>query len=531
MNKTILFCLISAMFSNAYGQSLTVEERLALLEKQLQENTAELKSTKAELTRYKQADKTNRNPVSSADEKIQPTTNSATSTVAVASSNSNKTGNSATTKVNNDLTLKDISDFVKNDIGFSYNGYFRSGWGTANHGSPKEYAIGSLGRFGNEYTSWFDLQLKQKVYDQDGKTAHAVVMLDGNVGEQYNNAVFDKDTESNLQFSDIYLTTKGFLNFAPEADFWVGKHYLPKYEIQMLDWKSVRTESGAGLGIENWKMGPGKFNVAVVRQDLNARALDYDTSGNSLQINTNALDIRYREIPLWDKATLELDGRYNMANKSDVVKSGEADGQYYHVKDAWLVGAILRQKFDAGGYDELTLQAANNSIASSFAKISGANPTFGSGDNYYGNHTNGKAFRIISQGEFYPTENTIVAHALVYSNGNDIFSYGTGAHTDFESYRSVIRPAYIWDKFNQTGVELGWFRQDNKTQEQTYSESGYKTTLYHALKVNTSILTSRPEIRFYTTYIRAKQNEISNYTFNDNKKDQLSIGAQAEVWW
>ncbi|PLP35400.1 carbohydrate porin, partial [Klebsiella variicola] len=153
------------------------------------------------------------------------------------------------------------------------------------------------------------------------------------------------------------------------------------------------------------------------------------------------------------------------------------------------------------------------------------------GDNYYGNHTNGKAFRIISQGEFYPTENTIVAHALVYSNGNDIFSYDTGAHTDFESYRSVIRPAYIWDKFNQTGVELGWFRQDNKTQEQTYSESGYKTTLYHALKVNTSILTSRPEIRFYTTYIRANQNEISNYTFNDNKKDQLSIGAQAEVWW
>ena len=211
MNKTILFCLISAMFSNAYGQSLTVEERLALLEKQLQENTAELKNTKAELTRYKQADKTNRNPVSSADEKIQPTTNSATSTVAVASSNSNKTGNSATTKVNNDLTLKDISDFVKNDIGFSYNGYFRSGWGTANHGSPKEYAIGSLGRFGNEYTSWFDLQLKQKVYDQDGKTAHAVVMLDGNVGEQYNNAVFDKDTESNYNFLISISRRRDFL--------------------------------------------------------------------------------------------------------------------------------------------------------------------------------------------------------------------------------------------------------------------------------------------------------------------------------
>lgn len=520
MKKSVLFILISMMCGNSYAQNLTVEERIALLEMKLQENTKELNDTKIELRKYKNdGAKIN-----------QPTNSEKRVLVKNVSANDAEKKSIQKDGVSN-LTLKDISNYVKNDIGFSYNGYFRSGWGTANHGSPKEYAIGSLGRFGNEYTSWFDLQLKQKVYDMDGKTAHAVVMLDGNVGEQYSNAVFDKNSENNLQFSDIYLTTKGFLNFAPEADFWVGKHYLPKYEIQMLDWKSIRTESGAGLGIENWKVGQGKLNVAVVRQDLNARALDYQTSGKSLQLNTNAIDIRYRELPLWDLATLELNGRYNMANKSDTVKSGESDGQYYQVKDAWLVGAILRQKFKEGGFNELTLQVADNSIASSFAKISGANPTYGNGDNYYGDHTNGTAVRIISQGEFYPSKDTIVAHALVYSNGNDIYSYDTGAHTDFESFRSVIRPAFIWDNFNQTGVELGWFRQDNKTQGQTFSESGYKTTLYHALKINTSILTSRPEIRFYATYLKANQNEITNYKFNDNKNDQFSVGAQAEVWW
>lgn len=521
MKRKILFIFISVMCSSTYAQSLTVEERIAVLEKKLQENTKELNDTKIELRKYK---KENLETVTPTYEEKQ---------ILVSNINKSEIERKPIKKemVNESLTLKDISKYVKNDIGFSYNGYFRSGWGTANHGSPKEYAIGSLGRFGNEYTSWFDLQLKQKVYDMDGKTAHAVVMLDGNVGEQYSNAVFDKNSENNLQFSDIYLTTKGFLNFAPEADFWVGKHYLPKYEIQMLDWKSIRTESGAGLGIENWKVGPGKLNVAVVRQDLNARAVDYQTSGKSLQLNTNAIDIRYREIPLWDLATLELNGRYNMANKSDSVKSGESDGQYYQVKDAWLAGAILRQKFKGAGFEELTLQVADNSIASAFAKISGANPTYGNGDNYYGNHTNGRALRLISQGEFYPSKDTIIAHALVYSNGNDIYSYDTGAHTDFESYRTVIRPAYIWDLYNQTGVELGWFRQDNKSHGDEYSESGYKTTLYHALKINTSILTSRPEIRFYATYIKANQNEITNYLFNDNKKDQFSIGAQAEVWW
>lgn len=69
----------------------------------------------------------------------------------------------------------------------------------------------SLGRFGNEMSGWFDLTLNQRVYNQDGKTANAVVTYDGNVGEQYNDARFgDSANENIMQFSDIYLTTRGF---------------------------------------------------------------------------------------------------------------------------------------------------------------------------------------------------------------------------------------------------------------------------------------------------------------------------------
>ena len=60
-----------------------------------------------------------------------------------------------------------------------------------------------------------------------------------------------------MQFSDIYLTTRGFLPFAREAEFWVGKHKLPQYEIQMLDWKTLTTDVAAGVGIENWALGVG----------------------------------------------------------------------------------------------------------------------------------------------------------------------------------------------------------------------------------------------------------------------------------
>ncbi len=128
-------------------------------------------------------------------------------------------------------------------------------------------------------SGWFDLTLNQRVYSQDGKTANAVVTYDGNVGEQYNDAWFaGQDTDSILQFSDIYLTTKGFLPFAPEADFWVGKHKLPEYEIQMLDWKSLTTDVAAGVGIQNWALGVGKLDASVSRNDVDVYSRDFHTN-------------------------------------------------------------------------------------------------------------------------------------------------------------------------------------------------------------------------------------------------------------
>lgn len=125
-----------------------------------------------------------------------------------------------------------------------------------------------------------------------------------------------------------------------------------------------------------------------------------------------------------------------------------------------------------------------------------------------------------------------MANAIVGAHGEDIYSYETGAHSDFSSLRTVIRPAWIWNTYNESGVELGWFVQKNTTSNGTDAkESAYKATLYHALKVGPSLLNSRPEIRFYGTYIDILNNELSNFRFNDNSKDQFMIGVQAEVWW
>ncbi|ATF94294.1 Cryptic outer membrane porin BglH precursor [Cedecea neteri] len=547
LSSSILLALSS---TGVMAAKLTVEQRLELLERQLSENKSELNKTQKELAVYKdkvaqlqpagnnvqsgttQVNQTVYSPVADnienennhLDTKSPPTPVKGTQKVAVVNNEGGKTS------VQN-VTLKDISKYIKDDIGFSYEGYFRSGWAAANRGSAQTYAAGSLGRFGNEMSGWFDLTLNQRVYNQDGKTANAIVTYDGNVGEQYNDAWFgdNNGNENIMQFSDIFLTTRGFLPFAPEADFWVGKHKLPEYEIQMLDWKSLTTQVAAAVGIQNWNLGVGQLDASLSRNDVDVYSRDFS---HTTQMNTNSVDLRYRNIPLWEKGSLSLMGKYAFANKTDDQKDNENNGSFFKLKDTWMATAIVRQDLPRDTFNEFTLQVANNSYASSFANFSGASNSMAPGRYYYGDQTDGVAWRLISQGEMYLADRIIMANALVYSQGSDVYSYESGAHSDFSSIRAVIRPAWIWDTWNQTGLELSWFTQKNKTEQGVnLKESGYKTTLYHALKVGPSLLGSRPEIRFYGTYLNILDNELSNFRFNENSKNEFMAGVQAEVWW
>lgn len=537
--------IVAALFPiNSLAAKLTIEQRLELLENELSQNKAELKQTKNELGEYKSRLSTLQKSI--AENKYKVATLSEISQQSPVADNI-KNENGEQSQVNGasavngsqqvavieskgdqttieSVTLKDISKYIKDDIGFSYQGYFRSGWGTSNHGSSQTYAAGSLGRFGNEMSGWFDLTLNQRVYNQNGKTANAVVTYDGNVGEQYNDAWFgDSNNENIMQFSDIYLTTRGFLPFAPEADFWVGKHKLPQYEIQMLDWKTLTTDVAAGVGIENWALGVGLFDMSLSRDDVDVYSRDFT---HTTQMNTNSVDLRYRNIPLWDDATLSVMAKYSTPNKTDDQNSNESDDSYFEMKDSWMLTSILRQNMQRDTFNEFTLQVANNSYASSFASFSDASNTMAHGRYYYGDHTDGIAWRLISQGEMYLTDNIIMANALVYSHGEDVYSYESGAHSDFDSIRTVIRPAWIWNTWNQTGVELGWFKQKNKTQQGvTLNESAYKTTLYHALKVGESILGSRPEIRFYVSMVHTLIFLITNCRISI-----LMITAKTNLW-
>jgi carbohydrate-specific outer membrane porin len=441
--------------------------------------------------------------------------------------NSSTSNNNATSSDSNPVktsfTLTEFKDFIKDEIGFSFNGYFRGGWSTSKNGKPKNYAEGALGRFGNEYGGWYDLIFKQKVFDEDGRRVDAIVMIDGNVATNKAVGQFNTQDDNIMQFSDIYLETKGFVPYFPEAKLWVGKHVLPYNEIQMLDWKTQKTPAGGGIGIENLKIGVGKLDVALVRADVNLKKQENDVKKEDVDLNE--IDVRYRDIPLWKNATLGINARYSAPNKSKLQDS-------ISVKNAWLGSFVLRQNDFFGGFNQVTLQTATNSVAAQFANINTNNPEFASNsdNDYIGTHS-GKAYRLVSEGEAYLSDNVIVAHALALTTGNDVYSYDLNkSHVDFKSFKSAVRPAYIWDKYNQSGIELGYFKQKNKSNSKTFVEEGYKTTFYHSFKVGKSILSSRPDIRFYLSYIESLNNDISKFEFN-GKDHQLSFGVQTEVWF
>ncbi|CAG8998537.1 MAG: Cryptic outer membrane porin BglH [Candidatus Celerinatantimonas neptuna] len=505
---------VGGIFSVVQAKPLTVQQQLTQLQSQLRETQMKL----AELAKQQKKQNTG----AQSPQQIKPSAHF------VAQVPKQTKGNRPV-----------LTQQVPADKGFSYTGYFRGGWADSSDGAPQSWAIGSLGRFGNEYGGWFDLALNQRIYQRDGRSVKAVVQLDGNETQSHASGIFGDgndggtyNNDSYLQFSDMYVQAKGFIPWLPGSSLWVGRHYLKSYEIQMLDWKSYKTNAGGGVGLENVKLPVGYLNMALLRQDFDY--IDKTGADNGINLNTNTVDFRYKAIPLWADLHLELDSKYQFANKSRAVRTAENSGNYYSVHNAYIVTGIVHQPLKHDGFNEYTLQYATNSIASNFANITGANPNFGvSVNDYKGEHTDGHAWRIISQGEMYFFhQNMEMAHAFVYAQGHDLYSYAqSAAHMDFKSARAVIRPAYIWDQYNQTGVELGYFNQTNTVNHKNYHESGYKVTLFHSFKVATSMLRSRPDLRFYTTYMKVLDNDIDSQQFDGNKDHQLSFGAQAEIWW
>lgn len=129
ITSAILLMAPLAFSAQSLAESLTVEQRLELLEKALRETQSELKKYKDE-EKKKYTPATVNRSVSTNDQGYAANpfpTSRAAKPDAVLVKNEEKNA-SETGSIYSSMTLKDFSKFVKDEIGFSYNGYYRSGW-------------------------------------------------------------------------------------------------------------------------------------------------------------------------------------------------------------------------------------------------------------------------------------------------------------------------------------------------------------------------------------------------------------------
>jgi maltoporin len=419
-----------------------------------------------------------------------------------------------------------------------FHGYVRSGIMESNNGGQNAYLASKLGRFGNETGGWWSMAFSQDLLKtDDGKSFGVWAQLEGDTpltgdddwsyGDVYG-------PNGHLGMSAYYITAKGYIAAAPEATVWIGKRAFETHEIQQLDWKAVKS-SGNGAGIEGIEAGPGKLAFSIKRADTNSSTW-YTTStttdsggdtttsstANTTKYNVDYFDIRYAKLPFIGDSTVELIGQYAMVDKNNEQEALEAAGSIAKAENSFIPTMIITKPIGKG-YNETYFQYTTKRFANNLVAL-GYNDTFTTGfDNDY---SNAKAFRFINTGETYLTDDVVMQHSVVYSNGSDI----TPTLDKSKSFNIVARPAYIWNANNKTALEMGWFKQTNTVSGEDKVEQGKKVTLAQVITAGPGIF-ARPELRFYTTYMKTDKNEISGFTFNNGKDNQLSFGAQVEAWW
>lgn len=388
-----------------------------------------------------------------------------------------------------------------------FHGYMRSGIGISDNGDQQGcQSKNYIGRLGNECQTYVEADFQQELFNRDGKTFKVETMI-AYQSDQSNDWESTKDDDSEFAIRQANIQATGVLNFAPEATLWAGKRFYQRHDIHLTDFYYWDV-SGAGAGIENINVGPGKLSLAWTRSDRDDAFVQPDVE-NGEAVNGNIFDIRYAGIPLWDGTTLEVGADYYMANLTD-----DQDDAGYPDDDGVLLTAEMTSNV-MGGFNKFVLQYGTEGYAHAL-RYTGAG-------NWYGlenSGEDGKAFRIIDHGVVSFSKKVEVGYAAWYARYD---------RDDFDSahdvYSLATRPAYKWSDFTRTYLEVGYFKADDDDWGET---SQSKVTLAQAWSAGPSWW-SRPEIRVYVSYI--KGDDGLDHWARDGEDDAVNFGVQAEAWW
>jgi len=407
-----------------------------------------------------------------------------------------------------------------------FNGYMRAGTGlSGNNGENYSFEKNKIGRLGNENDLYAEFGFRQELPKitgmEDQKWVVDAMIAQGNSG---NNGWEDGD----FNVAQFNVQATGLIASDKDATMWAGKRYYQRKDVHITDFYYLNTSGGAGGGIENLSVGPGKLSAAWMLDDSSQKSttttqeyqwVDHDDDATTVpvwqqadvvtetsdSVNGHIFDLRYSGINLWNNATLEVAAVYNFAN--------EKENQTVKADNGVMLTAILQQGL-SNGFNQTVLQYGTSSYGTQMAAL-GAGAWF----DRTGEQNDATGYRAINWGVVSFGDKIEVGHQLMYANSADVGL----AKEEHELFSAVVRPMYKWNQNMKTILELGVFSESKGSED----KGGSKATIAQAWSMGDSFW-ARPELRVFASYLT----DDEGTTMGSSKGDSdYTIGMQVEAWF
>ncbi|WP_315312490.1 maltoporin [Pantoea vagans] len=407
-----------------------------------------------------------------------------------------------------------------------FTGYARSGIGWTGSGGEQQcfQATGAQSKYrlGNECETYAELKLGQEVWKEGDKSFY----FDTNVA--YSVAQQNDWEATSPAFREANVKGKNLIDALPGSTIWAGKRFYQRHDVHMIDFYYWDI-SGPGAGLEDVDLGFGKLSFAATRSSeaggsytfSSDRIRDFATSTAN-----DVFDVRLAGLETNTDGVLELGVDYGRANARDDYRLEDGAS-----KDGWMFTAEHTQSM-LKGYNKFVLQYATDALTSQGKGV----PQGTSLNN------NGDMYRILDHGAISLAERWDLMYVAMYQNIDLDNNRGT------EWYTVGVRPMYKWSPIMSTLLELGY---DNVKSQQAGERNGqYKVTLAQQWQAGDSIW-SRPALRLFATYAKwdekwgySKDNagDLTTFASADStgngiltnsrgNNDEVTFGAQMEIWW
>ena len=393
-----------------------------------------------------------------------------------------------------------LADYTPNAY---FNGYLRSGVGFDKNGhfNGNDNVAHSVGRLGSESTLYGEIGLGADVAKVDDTVWTVNSMLAVSTGD-VGSWVGLNGNGNDIALRQFNVEVKGLFDADKDAKLWVGKKYVNRQDIHITD-TYYYDISGNGFGVYDLSLGSGKFQAAYVQ----------NTDSNHI------FDVRY-SFPAWDGATIQIGNAYVQQKKQKK-------------EDTQLNGDTLTLELGQGfslGWNKTVVQYFTGATG---AALSPAGWNHSKTDDC-------DAWKIFNFGQMTFGDFGFF-HQVDYAT-QSFADVGANKGKDVDTFHIVVRPYYKLTKMTRVYLELGAYGQytdyNNGSKEMDRLQ---KATVAYAITPDAGNFWSRPEIRFFATWLHGNggtswdgYNTKKNATFTSGYRTgatDICVGAQVEAWW